>query len=277
MDNIDQLNDYSKFVGFVNERNRPSGGIKTIHKVAVASFLDSTKKILEIGSNTGFTSVNLALMTGCEVVGVDTNDSSIKNAELYAAEQGVETRVKFVNANACELPFPDSSFDLVWCSNVTSFISDKEKAISEYLRVLKPGGVLVVVPIYYITTPPQDVVKRVSSAIGSDITVRDKEGWKKIFFETAVSSGNALELFFEEDFIYHDVSGGIPDYVDMLMSKDNIKSLDSDKRNKVREMAEYFYGLFNENLRYAGYSIILYQKRNALDELELFVSKKKYE
>lgn len=56
--------DYSSFVGLINERNRPSGGIKTVHTVAVNAFINKNKKVLEIGSNTGFTSVNLALLTG---------------------------------------------------------------------------------------------------------------------------------------------------------------------------------------------------------------------
>lgn len=54
MKKIKEMN-YSEFVGLINERNRPSGGIKTIQEVIVNARLDEKKKILEIGSNTGFT------------------------------------------------------------------------------------------------------------------------------------------------------------------------------------------------------------------------------
>jgi len=157
MKNITKMN-YSEFVGLIDERNRPSGGIKSIHTVAINSQLDSSKKVLEIGSNTGFTSVNLSLLTGCEVVGIDANAPSIAKAEKYVAEHGSEGKVSFLSADACNLPFEDSSFDMIWCSNVTSFISDKEKAVSEYMRVLKPGGTLVFIPIYYIENPSQEIL-----------------------------------------------------------------------------------------------------------------------
>ncbi|MEK7153893.1 MAG: class I SAM-dependent methyltransferase, partial [Patescibacteria group bacterium] len=151
VEDIEKMN-YSQFVGLIKERNRPSGGIKTVHTVAVNAFIDNSKRMLEIGSNTGFTSINMSLLTGCEVVGIDSNEPSINEAKSYAEALGAHD-VDFVTANALDLPFEDASFDVVWSSNVTSFIGDKNKAISEYLRVLKPGGILVVVPIYYCTEP----------------------------------------------------------------------------------------------------------------------------
>ena len=60
--NIEELN-YSEFVGLINERNRPSGGIKTIQEVVVNARIDKGSKVLEIGSNTGFISVNISLLT----------------------------------------------------------------------------------------------------------------------------------------------------------------------------------------------------------------------
>lgn len=61
MKKIKEMN-YSEFVGLINERNRPSGGIKTIQEVIINARLDEKKKILEIGSNTGFTTVNIRLL-----------------------------------------------------------------------------------------------------------------------------------------------------------------------------------------------------------------------
>lgn len=268
--NIDQM-DYSAFVGFIKERNRPSGGIRTVHSVIVNSFLNASRKVLEIGSNTGFTSVNLSLLTGCEVIGVDVNETSIAEAQAYAEAQGVHGRVTFLKADATKLPFEDNSFDFVWCSNVTSFISNKEEAISEYLRVLKPGGILAVVPIYYRETPPKDVVERVSEAIGTPLTIRDKESWKMLFGTAADKNAKILELFYEEDRAYLDVASEIEAYVDILL-KGKFSDLTEEQKNRIRERATYFYSLFNENLKYAGYSIFLYQKRSIQDEAELFLT-----
>ena len=74
-------------------------------------------------------------------------------------------RVSFVTADALNIPFDNQSFDFVWCSNVTSFIKDKDRAVSEYLRVLKEGGTLIVAPIYYRKSPPGDLLDKVSEAV----------------------------------------------------------------------------------------------------------------
>ncbi len=270
--NIDRM-DYSTFVGFIKERNRPSGGIKTVHSVAVNALLNASRKVLEIGSNTGFTSVNLSLLIGCEVIGVDVNEASIAEAQAYAEAQGVHGRVAFLKADATKLPFEDNSFDLVWCSNVTSFISNKEEAISEYLRVLKPGGILVVIPIYYREIPPKDVIEKVSETIGMPLTIRDKKGWKALFETVADKNTQILELFYEEDSVYLDVENDIESYIDILLTG-KFSDLTEEQKNQIRERSAYFYTLFNENLKYAGYSILLYQKRGIKDELELFLTER---
>ena len=136
IEDIEKMN-YSELVALVKERNRPSGGIRTILNIAVNSFLTKDKKMLEIGSNTGFTCVNMSLLTGCKSVGIDINEDSIEEAKEYAKLQNVEDKISFIKSNAESLPFEDESFDAVLCSNVTSFIKNKENAIKEYLRVLK--------------------------------------------------------------------------------------------------------------------------------------------
>ena len=195
--------DYSSFVGLINERNRPSGGIKTVHTVAVNAFINKNKKVLEIGSNTGFTSVNLALLTGCEVVGIDINPESVKKATEYALKMGVQDKVKFICASASKLPFEDNTFDMVWASNVTSFISDKNLAIEEYSRVLKVGGTLAVIPIYYRSKVPADIVKGVSEAIGTEIKEWDKQYWLDLFLNLKISHAE-LDLYYNRDFLYED-------------------------------------------------------------------------
>ena len=49
-------------------------------------------------------------------------------------------RIEFRQGDALDLPFAESTFDHVWCHNVTMNIQDKRKLASEVARVLKPGG-----------------------------------------------------------------------------------------------------------------------------------------
>lgn len=264
--------DYSSFVGLINERNRPSGGIKTVQSVAVNAFISEKKRMLEIGSNTGFASVNMSLLTDCHVVGIDINQLSVDEASRYAKEQGVKDRVQFIKGSATELPFKDEEFDVVWASNVTSFIEDKKQAILEYLRVLRPGGTLVVVPIYYNSEVPQNILEEVSKAIGVQVKKWDKSFWLNLFNDISDRINTNLQLYYEKDFEYLNRADFIPKYVDQII-ENNASNFSEEERKQLKERFAYFMNLFNENLKYAGFSIFLFQKRSKRDEIELFLSK----
>ncbi len=100
--------------------------------------LDHTvqQKILEVGCGTGRTATTLAKM-GHDVTAVDIREGMIKKAEKRAAYESVN--IEFLVGDVCNLPFKEKSFDVVIVESVTVFV-DLEKAISEYIRVLKYGG-----------------------------------------------------------------------------------------------------------------------------------------
>ena len=172
--NLARINeaDYSTMVGWVRERNRPSGGIRTLTEFAVRAFLRPGKKVLEVGSNTGFSVVNLALLSGAHCYGVDINADSIKESKDYAALNDVQNLTEFHVGSALEIPFEDNTFDALWVSNVTSFIDDKQGAFKEYLRVLKPNGILGVAPIYYRSEPPKDLFAQVEHFVNAKINIK---------------------------------------------------------------------------------------------------------
>ena len=272
-DEIEGL-DYSRFVSLIDERNRCSGGVKTVHEVIVNSGINRKSNVLEIGCNTGFTSINLAYLSGCDVTGIDINERSLELSRQYAQRNNLENKVNFLHENAEALSFPDETFDLVWASNVTSFLKNKNSAISEYLRVLRTGGTLTIIPIYYIKNPPIELVSEVSRAIGNKIGIYTKHYWKKLFEGVSETSDVPLELYYERDFVYEDVKGRIDTLIDTILDKPHIAVMSNTQKEAVWKRAKYFYNLFNENLELCGYSIFLYQKRKEKDEKELFLTKK---
>jgi len=264
---------YSEIVGIVRERNRPSGGIKTVQEVAVNGMIKPTHKVLEIGSNTGFTSVNLALLTDCSVVGIDLLDTSIQEARLYAKAHKVENLVSFKKSTALEIPYENDHFDFIWASNVTSFINDKRKVLKEYSRVLKMGGILVMVPIYYHKRPPKELIHSVSKAIGSKIEVWDKDFWIELIKETK-DPNFCFEPIYQSAYRYDDKDSFVEKYVENIFDKEHLKNFDKEKFQKLKKEYTKYIHLFNENLKYAEYSVLLFQKRRLTDEQELFTTKK---
>jgi ubiquinone/menaquinone biosynthesis C-methylase UbiE len=96
--------------------------------------------VLDLGCGVGGSSRYLAAVVGCRVTGVDLTQEFVDAARELTRRCGLGDRIEFRQANALDLPFPDASFDHVWCHNVTMNIPDKPKLAAEVARVLKPGG-----------------------------------------------------------------------------------------------------------------------------------------
>ena len=97
---------------------------------------------LDAGCGTGFLSFELATR-GHRVTGVDFAPAMLAEARRKAAEYQVA--VRFEEADAERLPFPPHSFDLAISRHVLWTLPHPEAAIDEWIRVLRPGGRLVVV------------------------------------------------------------------------------------------------------------------------------------
>jgi ubiquinone/menaquinone biosynthesis C-methylase UbiE len=100
------------------------------------------ERSLEIGSGTGYFSLNLAQ---AGVVGTPTcTDISAGMLETLAANaQRLGIEVETAVTEAERLPFPDDTFDLVVGHAVLHHLPDLEASFAEFTRVLKPGGTLV--------------------------------------------------------------------------------------------------------------------------------------
>ncbi|PYO55691.1 MAG: hypothetical protein DMD83_18290 [Candidatus Rokuibacteriota bacterium] len=97
---------------------------------------------LDAGCGTGFLAFELAAR-GHHVTGVDFAPAMIAEARRKAAERGVSILLE--EADAEQLPFPPGSFDLAISRHVLWTLPHPEAAIDEWIRVLRPGGRLVVV------------------------------------------------------------------------------------------------------------------------------------
>ena len=129
---------YNRYVIEEFETERPK---KWLELIGEQSFRDRNMRVLDAGCGPGFFSVLLSL-AGHDVTGIDGSEGMLAHARENAAHFGaapVLMRGDFGN-----LPFEDDSFDLVISRNVTHIIREHLKVYGEWLRVLKPGGVLLI-------------------------------------------------------------------------------------------------------------------------------------
>ena len=96
--------------------------------------------VLDAGCGVGATPCYLAREHGCRVVGVDVTPGMIEHARERARREGLEDLVTFHVADACALPYVDSAFDAVLCESVVLFLHEKQRAVDEFARAVRPGG-----------------------------------------------------------------------------------------------------------------------------------------
>ena len=115
-----------------------------VHEMARWGSLDKLPRgttVLDVGCGIGGSSRILARDYGCEVTGVSISPSQIRRAGELTPRN---LPVRFQIDDAMSLSFPDASFDVVWSVEAGPHMPDKAVFARELMRVLKPGGVLVV-------------------------------------------------------------------------------------------------------------------------------------
>ena len=104
------------------------------------------QKILDLAGGTGDLTAKFSRLVGDtgEVVLADINDSMLKVGREKLRNKGLVSNIRYVQANAENLPFPDNYFDLITIGFGLRNVTHKDKALASMYRALKPGGRLLV-------------------------------------------------------------------------------------------------------------------------------------
>ncbi|WP_024872303.1 bifunctional demethylmenaquinone methyltransferase/2-methoxy-6-polyprenyl-1,4-benzoquinol methylase UbiE [Tolumonas lignilytica] len=104
------------------------------------------QKVLDLAGGTGDLTAKFSRLVGetGEVVLADINDSMLKVGREKLRNLGLVNNIRYVQANAENLPFPDNYFDLITIGFGLRNVTHKELALASMYRALKPGGRLLV-------------------------------------------------------------------------------------------------------------------------------------
>jgi len=99
-------------------------------------------RILEIGTGKGrFTAALARVLKNLDTV--ELNREEVESAFLYLAWHKLDSRVRFHVGDASRLPWPDGHFDAVVSMNVVHHLRSPVKVVAEMIRVVRPGGRVV--------------------------------------------------------------------------------------------------------------------------------------
>ena len=112
-------------------------------------------RVLDIAGGTGDLTAAFAARVGTtgQVVLADINDSMLTVGRARLADRGVAGNVEFVQADAESLPFPDDYFDCVSIAFGLRNVTHIDRALASMLRVLKPGGRVLVLEFSHPVLP----------------------------------------------------------------------------------------------------------------------------
>jgi ubiquinone/menaquinone biosynthesis C-methylase UbiE len=127
------------------------GGLKLTARLAEIAAFKPDSRVLEIGCGRGVTTIFIARHYGCSVTGIDISPALIASARDRAENENLAGKTSFIIADAQELPLFSDSFDVVVSECSLSLLPNKERAIDEVRRVLKPRGKITITDLISIS------------------------------------------------------------------------------------------------------------------------------
>ena len=156
------------------------GGLAATEELFRLCEISADDEVMEVGCGVGQSAVFLAKRYGCRVVGVDISQSMVDRAWERARRVGIEEQVEFRVANIVDLPFEDDRFDVVCGESITVFASDHAKAISEYTRVVKSGGLVGLNESTWLQPPSPELIAWFAQDMAANARTHTAEEWKVI-------------------------------------------------------------------------------------------------
>ena len=134
-----------------------SGGIHRLWKrlTIELSGVREGQRVLDVAGGTGDLAARFSRIVGSSgrVVLSDINESMLGTGRNKLLDHGVCANVDFALADAEQLPFADASFDCITIAFGLRNVTHKERALESMLRVLRPGGRLLVLEFSKVAQP----------------------------------------------------------------------------------------------------------------------------
>ncbi len=118
----------------------------------IEQYARGAENVLDAGCGTGLSSLMLSRVKR-RVVGMDLSEFFLRQGGDFR----INPNLHFISGDMMELPFSNESFDLIGSYLVISFVPDVPRALDEMVRVLRPGGTVLIItpnqlsPLYALT------------------------------------------------------------------------------------------------------------------------------
>ena len=186
-----------EFLGYIGAMNRSTfgGKIGTERLIELLKIPEKSEQkkldILEVACSTGHNTCKIAQRYNCHIVGMDISNILITRAKELKNELHL-TNVEFEVGDAMLLPYADNSFDVVIAEAIVALLPQKKKVLAEFIRVLKPGGIIGTLDGFVKSEAPQETKdetnRAMSLVMGNSISIKSLDEWNEIFNSTPLNN-----------------------------------------------------------------------------------------
>lgn len=207
--------------------------------------------VLDIACGKGTNSRFFAKKFGCDVTGIEIDEDRLQSAKAFSEkDRAIRSKVKFMCANAENLPFADNAFDIVIIQAALYLMENAEKAMKEAARVAKPGGRVGLLELTWLKEPSNEIIEEAKGIFGRYLTKAKSSAWQNLI----VNSG--LEI--AEIKLYNYEATTIKDETVFTFIKVLWKmATNSAIRNRTRKNSSFFI----KHPGYMGYGLYVGEKK----------------
>jgi ubiquinone/menaquinone biosynthesis C-methylase UbiE len=116
------------------------GGLDANDALAERAAIGKDTRVVDFCAGLGGPARYLAHRYGADVTGIELTPARVKGALELTRLVGLQNSVRVVEGNVMRVPLPDASVDVVVSQEALLHVPDKERALAEAFRILKPGG-----------------------------------------------------------------------------------------------------------------------------------------
>jgi ubiquinone/menaquinone biosynthesis C-methylase UbiE len=135
-------------------------------------------KILDVGCGTGVPTLELARVSGGEILATDIDQDALDYLDEKIKSEKLEKQVKTLNCSLLDLDFPDESFDIIWAEG-SIFAIGFQKGLEDLRRLIKDNGFLVVHDPYQKHMEKKDIIEKSGYRLLDSFMVHHRIWWSQ--------------------------------------------------------------------------------------------------
>lgn len=138
---------------------------------------NASRRVLEVGVGTGISLPHYDKRT--RLVGIDISEAMLDKARRRARELKLENVEEIAVGDAEALIYPDNAFDVVVAQYVVTAVPNPEQALDEFVRVVRPGGEIVIATRISANGGVRDTIEKALMPITSRLGWRTEFPWSR--------------------------------------------------------------------------------------------------